>query len=126
MVATKRRIGVVVRGAWLSTRRWTALGTVVLATLAGGFGGAAPADAAVLRLGPLGADVNVGLSLNGGLQLKVGAKVGFNQSNWNGDDKGEQNPMSTVTGATGAQAVWTRTDSAGQKITGKGVGVAVI
>jgi len=114
------------RGAWLSTRRWAALGTVVLATLAGGLGGAAPADAAVLRLGLRGADVNVGLSLNGGLQLTVGARVGFNQSNWNGDDKGEQNPMSTVTGATGAQTVWTRTDSTGQKITGKGVGVAVI
>jgi hypothetical protein len=59
---------------------------------AGGLGGAAPADAAVLRLGLRGADVNVGLSLNGGLQLTVGARVGFNQSNWNGDDKGETEP----------------------------------
>jgi serine protease AprX len=70
--------------------------------------------------------VNVGLTVNARVQLKVGAKVGFNQSNWHGDNTGEQNPMSTVTSTTGARTLWTRTDSAGQTITGKGVGVAVI
>jgi serine protease AprX len=98
-------------------------GTLALATLTAGLGGAAPASAATVRLG-LGIDLSLDGSLRLGLDLD--ARVGFDQSNWNGDNTGEQNPMWKVTTTTGAQTVWARNDSAGRKITGKGIGVAVI
>src|SRR5688572_14482388 len=108
-----------VRGAWRTTRMWAALGAATLATVTSGLGVATPAAAGLLR-----ADVGIGLSVDGGLRLSVGASVGFGNNEWNGDNSGEQNPMSTVTGTTGAQAVWNRTDASGRKFTGKGVGLA--
>jgi serine protease AprX len=100
---------------------WAALGAVTLATVTAGLGVATPAVAGTLRV-----DVGIGLSLDGGLRLSAGASLGFDHNEWAGDNTGEQNPMTTVTGTTGAQTVWNRTDSAGRKITGKGVGVALI
>jgi serine protease AprX len=108
-------------------RTWAVVGAVALATLSGGLGGGAPASAGRVKV-----DTGLGLGLglgSGGLQVELGSgSVGLNLGlgRWNAETGGEQNPLSTVTGSTGAQAVWNRVDSAGRKITGKGVGVAVI
>src|SRR5438034_60469 len=46
---------------------------------------------------------------------------------WGGDGFQElQGTMAAITLSTGAREVWARTDGNGQKITGKGVGVAVV
>jgi serine protease AprX len=67
------------------------------------------------------------LRTTGGVRsVSADATVRLSSSGWSSDGSGEQNTMSTVAATTGASTIWSRTDSQGRKITGKGIGVALI
>jgi serine protease AprX len=57
-------------------------------------------------------------------------KVRLTGKDWNGDtdpsNKSNENNVYSVASAAGAPTVWAKSDSAGNKITGKGIGVALI
>jgi serine protease AprX len=65
-------------------------------------------------------------AVTGVRSVTADASVRLSGSTWNSNSNGNDNQLSAITSAVGATSVWARDDSSKQKITGKGIGVALI